>query len=121
MREDQLAHYRERLVKLQSRLMSEAREAVDRITDEAAPPAELSHLPTHAADHDTEGFDRYVAVEASCEQILEAIEAALARMDEGTYGNCADCGADISASRLDALPFALRCVGCEQKWEQERE
>ena len=40
------------------------------------------------------------------------IRAALRRMDEGTYGTCADCGADISAGRLEALPTATLCINC---------
>ncbi len=40
---------------------------------------------------------------------LMLIDAALRRMDEGTYGECVDCGADIPFERLEALPFAIRC------------
>ena len=42
------------------------------------------------------------------------IDRALARLDEGRYGICDDCGADIAESRLRALPFAERCRPCEQ-------
>lgn len=41
---------------------------------------------------------------------LEAIEEALSRIDEGSYGICTDCGQRIPARRLEALPFAVRCV-----------
>ncbi len=118
MREDQLAHYREKLVKLQSRVMAKAREAEERMADQPAMRDEISHVPTHPADRDTEGLASDMEVEANYEQTLEAIEAALARTDEGTYGRCADCGAGISTSRLDVLPFTLRCVACEEKQEQ---
>ena len=40
---------------------------------------------------------------------LMLIDAALRRMDEGFYGECVDCGADIPFERLEALPFAIRC------------
>lgn len=40
------------------------------------------------------------------------IRAALRRMDEGTYGTCANCGADIGAGRLAALPTATLCINC---------
>ena len=40
---------------------------------------------------------------------LMLIDAALRRMDEGIYGECVDCGADIPFERLEALPFAIRC------------
>ncbi len=51
---------------------------------------------------------------------LMRIDAALARMDEGTYGDCADCGEAIEPRRLRALPHALRCQGCEEAKEQVR-
>ena len=49
---------------------------------------------------------------------LREITAALQRMDEGTYGQCADCGVDITPSRLEVQPSALRCIKCQEKYEQ---
>ena len=46
------------------------------------------------------------------------IDRALARLDEGRYGICDDCGADIAESRLRALPFAERCRPCEERREE---
>ncbi|MHB8418677.1 MAG: TraR/DksA family transcriptional regulator [Myxococcales bacterium] len=43
---------------------------------------------------------------------VEAIDAALARMEAGEYGSCEECGAEISFERLQALPFAARCTDC---------
>ena len=43
-----------------------------------------------------------------------AIEEALLRIDEGSYGRCEDCGEEISVGRLNAVPFALRCVECQE-------
>ncbi|MBI4978336.1 MAG: TraR/DksA family transcriptional regulator [Spirochaetes bacterium] len=51
---------------------------------------------------------------------LERINAALKRIQEGTYGQCADCGCDIEENRLDAIPHALRCVKCSAKQEEEK-
>jgi len=45
------------------------------------------------------------------------IEEALMRLDEGTYGNCFECGDEISERRLRALPFAVRCKDCEEARE----
>lgn len=50
---------------------------------------------------------------------LQAIEEALRRMDEGSYGECEECGEKISKQRLKALPFATLCVGCKSRHEQE--
>lgn len=49
---------------------------------------------------------------------LTAIDAALARVEAGTYGECTDCGVDIAPARLQATPEAPRCIGCQEKYEQ---
>jgi DnaK suppressor protein len=50
-------------------------------------------------------------------ETLHKIEEALARLEEGTYGNCFECGDEISERRLRALPFAVRCKDCEEAHE----
>jgi DnaK suppressor protein len=46
-------------------------------------------------------------------ETLNQIDAALRRIDEGSYGDCSECGAEIAEARLRALPFAVRCRDCE--------
>jgi len=50
---------------------------------------------------------------------LTEVDAALARMRDGTYGECADCGIAIAAARLMAYPTARRCVGCQSVREKK--
>jgi DnaK suppressor protein len=50
-------------------------------------------------------------------ETLHRIEEALARLAEGTFGNCFECGDEISERRLRALPFAVRCKDCEEARE----
>lgn len=56
-------------------------------------------------------------------ETLTKINDALRRLEQGAYGNCADCGGEISDKRLRALPFAVRCKDCEEGREMavERE
>lgn len=49
---------------------------------------------------------------------LRAIEAAFARLADGSYGTCQDCGSDIAYERLRAQPTATRCVQCQQVHER---
>lgn len=51
-------------------------------------------------------------------QELAAIEAALARIAAGSYGECIDCGAAIAAQRLQAAPAASRCIHCQEAAEK---
>ena len=52
---------------------------------------------------------------------LNRIDAALRRLDEGSYGNCIQCGDEISEARLRALPFAVRCKDCAEALETDEE
>jgi DnaK suppressor protein len=46
---------------------------------------------------------------------LDAIDAALVRIEQGTYGVCASCGKDIPAARLEARPESIFCVECKSR------
>ena len=50
-------------------------------------------------------------------ETLHKIDVALRRLDEGTYGQCYECGDQIAEARLRALPFAVRCRDCEEARE----
>ena len=50
-------------------------------------------------------------------ETLNKVNEALRRLDEGTYGNCFECGEEIAEPRLRALPFAVRCKDCEEARE----
>ena len=52
---------------------------------------------------------------------LVGVRAALERMDEGSYGECIDCGMPVGAARLLAQPFAARCIGCQSKAEEAQQ
>jgi RNA polymerase-binding transcription factor DksA len=49
---------------------------------------------------------------ADLKDTIDQIDAALARIEDGSYGRCAGCGADIPAERLQLRPFASSCVSC---------
>jgi len=48
---------------------------------------------------------------------LHEVDAALARIKEGSYGVCLECGAPIPFGRLDAYPMAARCIACQEQLE----
>ena len=50
---------------------------------------------------------------------LDALDAALARIEAGSYGECTDCGVNIPAARLQATPEAPRCIHCQEKFEKK--
>lgn len=73
----------------------------------------------HIADSATETYMRELdeGLEENADNILGEIEAALSRIDDGTYGLCASCGKPIAPERLEAVPYATLCI--EDKRAQE--
>ncbi len=74
---------------------------------------------THPADEGTNAFDqaRDLAVQVTTEQTLNLVNDALERFDNGTYGLCLECGQEIDAARLEAIPYAALCLSCQSKRE----
>jgi RNA polymerase-binding protein DksA len=73
----------------------------------------------HIADSATETYMRELdgGLEENVGHLLQAVDAALVRIDDGTYGTCEVCGRDIGEERLRAVPYATLCI--EHKRAQE--
>jgi DnaK suppressor protein len=52
------------------------------------------------------------------QQLLRMVESALGRIRDGSFGQCHSCGNEIAGVRLEAVPWALRCVQCQEKSER---
>lgn len=65
---------------------------------------------------DATGAQQIALLEARTRERIQ-LDEALQRLDEGTYGICEDCETPISPARLRALPFARRCVSCQEQFE----
>ncbi|MDY0109721.1 MAG: TraR/DksA family transcriptional regulator [Candidatus Krumholzibacteria bacterium] len=74
----------------------------------------------HLADQGTDEFQYEATIQfASTEgRYLYHIEEALARVEDGSYGRCEACGANIGLDRLKALPHARLCIDCKEKEEE---
>ena len=85
----------------------------------AGDSSELSHVDQHPGDMASEmvDADREQAMLEAADGQREQIRAALARIDDGTFGTCTDCGTKISEARLNVRPEAARCVECQSKAE----
>lgn len=83
---------------------------------------DISSHSTHMADHGTDNFDRELALNLASgrQESIYDIEDAIHRIDEGTYGVCESCGGPIEHPRLKALPFAKKCVACQNASERGR-
>ena len=80
----------------------------------------VGNSDNHLGDTATATLDREIdySLEENSEQVLRAIDGALQRIDEGTYGTCETCGQPISEERLEAIPYATQCIDCRRKGER---
>ena len=69
-----------------------------------------------SSEADTQDDLEFALIQMKSET-LNKINDALARLEQGSYGNCFECGDEIAEKRLRALPFAVRCKDCEEARE----
>ncbi len=115
-----LDHFKRELEAERERLES-ARTAVDHEGSLLEESGDISiGQGDHLADSATETFMRELdeGLEENAENLLAEVEAALGRIEDGTYGICAACGKPIAAERLEAVPYATLCI--DDKRAQER-
>ena len=123
-RKDELTFFRTQLQKqldlIQGNLDALAGDNLKRSPIEAS--GDISAHSTHMADQGTDNFDRELALNlaSSRQESLYDIEDAIRRVDEGTYGACETCGGAIELPRLKALPFAKKCMSCQNAAERGR-
>lgn len=81
---------------------------------------EQTHFDQHLADAATVTFDRELdyTLEENSEAVLARIDAALARIEAGTYGTCRMCGRPIPEERLEARPWTDLCIEDQRKAER---
>ena len=74
----------------------------------------------HLAETATATLDREIdyTLEENSTQVLGEIDAALRRIDDGTYGTCTRCGTPILPARLEAYPWASLCIDCKREAER---
>ncbi len=82
---------------------------------------ELSTYDNHPADLGSETFERSKdsALADNALVLLDRIDSALEKLEHGSYGVCEGCGQPISLARLTAVPYAARCLSCQQHIEQD--
>ncbi|MGH3048103.1 MAG: TraR/DksA family transcriptional regulator, partial [Gaiellaceae bacterium] len=74
----------------------------------------------HLADSATATLNREIdyTLEENSEHVLSSIDEALLRIENGTYGICVRCGSPIAEERLEAIPYATRCIDCQRLAER---
>lgn len=81
---------------------------------------ELGNLEAHLAEVGSLTLDREIdySLEEVTRESLTAVDEALERIEQGSFGLCTSCGAKIASERLEALPWASLCIDCKRREER---
>ena len=119
-----IAGFKTKLLELRARLRGDvsAMATVALNKDRMEGAGELSTMPIHMADIGTDNYEQEftLSIAQSESVVLSQIDDALRRIDNGTYGECEDCEKTIPKARLNAIPYAHRCVRCASESEQNQ-
>ena len=83
------------------------------LAEEIEPPGQMTYGSQAAAATHVSEQQRDLALRERAQVHLGQVEAALTRLDEGTWGTCRRCGKAIAVARLEALPWAAYCIACQ--------
>ena len=115
---DDLAASREELIEMRNKLAG----VVEGMEIQAARAGSDEVSVDHMADHGSDSYeqDQTIGLIERESEAVRAIDAALKRMDEGSFGLCAECDARIKKPRLKAMPSARLCLDCQIAEEEGR-
>jgi len=113
--------YRDMLLQRRSLLAGDVNHMQDNALNKSASTAsgDLSRVPYHMADVGTDNFEHEftLGLIENEEEELREIDAAIARIESGTYGVCETCEKSIPKSRLNVIPYARLCIECKRDQE----
>jgi DnaK suppressor protein len=104
---------REALEAARGRLIEEIGEAI-------VAPGQMTYGSQAAAASQVFAQQRDLALRDRSDHQLVLVDDALARLDAGTFGACVRCGNSIASERLEALPWAARCIDCQRLAARDR-
>lgn len=113
MNERQREYFRQRLLKWKDDIIRESKETLQTLASDSVPHADLADRASSEAERANElrARDRQ-------RKLISKIDAALRRIEEGTYGFCEDTGDPISLRRLEARPIATLSIEAQERHER---
>jgi DnaK suppressor protein len=121
MKKADMKVYKERLLRLRTRMRGDVHAMADAALNKTRSEAsgDLSFMPIHMADVGSDNYEQEftLSLMQNEEEVLDQIESALERIEDGLYGTCAECSGRIPKTRLNAIPYTPYCVKCASKLE----
>jgi DnaK suppressor protein len=111
---------RQRLIEERERVVAALEYLQEENAGSLREEAEEPTIGDNLAETATVTLDREIdySLEEASNHVLAAIDAALGRLDAGTYGTCVTCGRPIGEDRLEAIPYAAQCIECRTREER---
>ena len=111
--------YYNALIETRDKVLAQMQYRVDEALDRSN--AEKRGVNTHMADvsNDNARHEMELRMLSEDGDVLKLIEEALKRLEKGEYGRCQECGEPISEGRLKIRPYAVFCVKCKTKHEEQ--
>ena len=115
MNAKQLDYFRTKLVTWRDELIEESRETINNLQQEVRDVGDEAERATRETENSLElrTRDRY-------RKLINKINKALVRIEEGDYGYCTETGEEIGIKRLEARPIATLCLDAQERWELRR-
>ena len=112
MQPNKLRQFKDKLLAMRRRVTGEVEHMIESIQEESNATGNFSNLPIHFGDSATSALDADVRVLETEQHILDDVEMALARVEDGSYGLCSSCDSPIGDERLESLPHTPHCIRC---------
>ncbi len=115
MNAKQLEYFRNKLITWRDELVEESRETINNLQQEVRDVGDEAERATRETENSLElrTRDRY-------RKLINKINKALVRLEEGDYGYCDETGEEIGIKRLEARPIATLCLDAQERWEMRR-
>lgn len=122
MKKREMKPYKELLLALRARLRGDVNTLANAAlsSNNQTAGSSSSSVPSHIADLGSDTYEQHntLLLMSSEGEVLEQIEEALERIEDGVYGTCIECNKVIPKTRLNALPYTPYCVKCASELEQ---
>ncbi|GJM10362.1 MAG: hypothetical protein DHS20C11_26380 [Lysobacteraceae bacterium] len=115
MSPEQLEYFRQKLISWRDELVRESQQTIDHLRSEVRDVGDEAERASRETENSFElrTRDRY-------RKLLNKINGALSRIDDGRYGYCDETGEEIGLARLEARPIATLCLDAQERWEHRQ-
>ncbi|MCA9399795.1 MAG: TraR/DksA C4-type zinc finger protein [Candidatus Omnitrophica bacterium] len=118
----ELEYFKKLLFQSREEHVQDLKNMSDESNSKSSESSDVSGHVQHMADVATDMYDKEftMGLASKDREILQKIEEALKRIDDGTYGICLEKGEAINKARLEAIPYAEYCLTCQEELENKR-